>query len=206
MIIKAKHNWFLDPFFRFYVIRKMKRSFHSVQIEGEMKDKNLPILLVCNHISWWDGIWTLHLNQQLFHRKYHFMMLETMLQKNWYFKYTGGFSVDKSSKSIIETLNYTAELLSDKNNMVLMFPQGEIESMHNHNFRFEKGIEKILQRTKNDVQLIFVANIVDYHSHAKPSLYLYIADFTGSFNTAEIEKKYNVFYQKSLETQLKRKS
>lgn len=129
-----------------------------------------------------------------------------MLQKNWYFKYTGGFSVDKSSKSIIETLNYTAELLSDKNNMVLMFPQGEIESMHNHNFRFEKGIEKILQRTKNDVQVIFVANIVDYHSRAKPSLYLYIADFTGSFNTAEIEKKYNVFYQKSLETQLKRKS
>lgn len=184
----------------------MKRYFHSIQIEGGVKDKDLPILLVCNHMSWWDGIWTLHLNQQLFHRKYHFMMLENMLQKNWFLQYIGGFSINKNSKSVIETLNYTAELLADRNNMVLMFPQGEIESMHNTNFKFEKGIEKILQRTKNDVQVIFVANVVDYHSNVKPSLYAYISGYSGKFTTAEIENKYLIFYQQSLETQLKRKS
>lgn len=184
----------------------MRRSFHSFQIEGEVEDMDMSILLVCNHIGWWDGIWTLYLNQQLFHRKYHFMMQKNMLQKNWFFKYTGGFSIDQNTKSILETLDYTAELLANKNNMVLMFPQGEIESMHKQNFKFEKGVEKILQRTKNDVQVLFVANLVDYHSFVKPSLYLYISNFTGSFSTAEIEKEYNAFYQKSLETQLKRKS
>lgn len=183
----------------------MKRSFHAFHFDSDVEDKNLPILLICNHMSWWDGIWALHVNQELFRRKYHFMMLENMLQKNWFFKFTGGFSVNRNSKSIIETLNYTAELLADKNNMVLMFPQGEIVSMHNSIFKFEKGVEKILQRTKNDVQVLFLANVVDYLSNVKPNLYAYISDYTGDFKTVEIEREYNLFYQVCLETQKKKK-
>ncbi|GAB1452226.1 hypothetical protein MASR2M47_22820 [Draconibacterium sp.] len=183
----------------------MKRSFQSFIIEQKVEDKKLPILLICNHISWWDGLWTLHINQQLFHRKYHFMMLEEQLQKNWFFKYTGGFSIRKNSKSVVESLNYTAELLNDNKNMVLIFPQGEIGSMHDTNFVFEKGISKILQRTKNEIQIIFVANFVDYHSNAKPTLHAYMEDYSGSFDTAEIQKSYNDFYQNCVSNQIKMK-
>lgn len=172
----------------------MKKHFHSFRIEMEVADKNLPILLICNHMSWWDGIWTLHINQQLFHRKYHFMMLEGQLRKNWFFKYTGGFSISKKSKSIIESLNYTAELLQNSANMVLIFPQGEIESMHNNNFIFEKGLEKILAKVKNRIQIILVANFVDYHSNVKPVLHAYLNDYTGGFDTVEIQSAYNSFY------------
>lgn len=205
MIIKAKHNIFIDSFFRFYVIWKMKRAFQSFKIENKVEDKNLPILLICNHTSWWDGIWTLHLNQQLYHRKYHFMMLEEQLHKNWFFKFTGGFSISKNSKSIIETLNYTAELLADKQNMVLLFPQGEIGSMHDTKFVFEKGVEKILQRTKNAVQVIFVANLIDYHSYAKPTLHEYLYDYSGTFNFEEIQNEYNRFYKNCIVRQIKMK-
>jgi 1-acyl-sn-glycerol-3-phosphate acyltransferase len=183
----------------------MKHSFHSFKIETQVEDKNLPILLICNHMSWWDGIWTLHLNQQLYHRKYHFMMLEEQLRKNWFFKYTGGFSISKNSKSIVETLNYTAELLSNKQNMVLLFPQGEIGSMHDTNFIFEKGVEKILQRTKNPVQVIFVANVIDYHSNVKPTLHEYLSDYSGNFSVAEIQNEYNRFYKNCIANQIKMK-
>lgn len=206
MIIKAKHNIFLDPFFRFYVIRKLKKNFHSFEIKGNVEDKNLPVLLVCNHMSWWDGIWALHVNQQLFGRKYHFMMLENMLRKNWFFKYTGGFSIRKNSKSVVETFNYTAELLRNPKNMVLIFPQGEIQSMHNSDFVFEKGIEKILQRTKNEVQVIFMANFVDYFSDIKPNLWSYISDYSGEKKSEEIQKEYNRFYRNSIINQQKIKS
>ena len=205
MIIRAKHNIFIDSFFRFYVIWKMKRTFHTFIIETKVEDKNLPILLICNHTSWWDGIWTLHLNQQLYRRKYHFMMLEDQLQKNWFFKYTGGFSVSKNSKSIVETLNYTAEVLSDKKNMVLLFPQGKIESMHNSGFIFEKGVEKILQRTKNTVQVIFVANLIDYHSNIKPTLHAYLSNYSGKFQVEEIQNEYNRFYKNCISNQIKMK-
>lgn len=206
MILKAKHNFFLDSFFRFYVIWKMKKSFHAFTIEKNIEDKGLPILLICNHMSWWDGIWALQINQSIFHRKYHFMMLEEQLRKNWFFNYTGGYSIAKKSKSIIETLNYTAELLSDSKNMVLIFPQGEIESIYNLNFIFEKGIEKILKRTKNEVQVVFLANLIDYQSNVKPSLFAYMNDYTGSLEIEEIENQYNLFYKKCVANQIKIKN
>ncbi len=164
MIIKAKHHFLLDPFFRFYVIRKMKKMFHSVKITGEFNDQNKPVLLIGNHISWWDGIWALNFNQQIIQRKFHFMMLEEQLRKNWFFKYTGGFSIQKKSKSIVETLSYTAELLSHPQNLVLLFPTGKIQSMHKDQF-FEKGTEKILQKLQDSVHVIFMVNVIDYFSH-----------------------------------------
>nr|WP_319573570.1 lysophospholipid acyltransferase family protein [uncultured Draconibacterium sp.] len=204
MIIKAKHHFFLDPFFRHYVIWKMKRHFQSFSINGEILDSGLPILLICNHVSWWDGIWTLYTNQQFFKRKYHFMMLEEELRKNWFFQYTGGFSIKKESKSIIETLDYTAELLSDKNNLILMFPQGNIKSIYQNKFVFEKGIEKILQRTKNDIQIIFQANLIDYFADAKPNAFFNLHHYTGAWNGTEIENAYNTFYNKCLKQQAKK--
>ncbi len=183
----------------------MKSSFHDFIIERGVEDRNLPILLICNHMSWWDGIWTLHINQQLFLRKYHFMMLEEQLQKNWFFKYTGGFSIQKNSKSLIESLNYAAELLRNKKNMVLIFPQGEIGSMHHTGFVFEKGIGKIMKLVKNEVQIIFVANLVDYHSNSKPTLHAYLTEYSGSSDNTEIQAAYNSFYANCLASQIKMK-
>ncbi|WP_297097275.1 1-acyl-sn-glycerol-3-phosphate acyltransferase [uncultured Draconibacterium sp.] len=204
MIIKAKHNFVLDPFFRYYVLWKMKRHFQSFTINGVVQDKSLPILLICNHVSWWDGIWTLYVNQQLFKRKYHFMMLEEELRKNWFFQYTGGFSIKKQSKSVFETFNYTAELLSDERNMVLLFPQGNIKSIYQNKFVFEKGIEKILQRTKNDIQIIFQANLIDYFADAKPNAFFNLHNYSGAWNSTEIENAYNTFYKQCLEAQAKK--
>ncbi len=73
-------------------------------------------------------------------------MLEEQLRKHMYLNKAGGFSVRKGSRSIVESLGYTAELLNDKNNLVLMFPQGRIESMHKQDFVFEKGIEYVLKK------------------------------------------------------------
>ncbi|WP_319226428.1 1-acyl-sn-glycerol-3-phosphate acyltransferase [Draconibacterium orientale] len=203
MILKAKHHFLLDPFFRHYVLWKMKRHFQSFSINGGIEDNGLPILLICNHVSWWDGIWTLYVNQLLFKRKYHFMMLEEELRKNWFFQYTGGFSIKKQSKSIIETFDYTAELLSDEQNLVLLFPQGNIKSIYQSNFVFEKGIEKILQRTKNDIQIIFQANLIDYFADAKPNAFFNLHQYNGAWISDEIKKAYNHFYKQCLDAQAK---
>lgn len=204
-MLKAKHNLFLDPFFRWFVIWKMKRSFQAIRFHGELTDREKPVLLVCNHISWWDGIWALHFNQQFLHRKFYFMMLEEQLRKNWYFNYTGGFSVKKKSRSVIETIDYTAGLLQYSQNMVLLFPQGEIQSMHLQEYTFEKGIEKILQKTKAEIQIVFLANIVDYFSNVKPVLYSYFKEFAGEKNGKELQNKYNHFYEECVENQKKLK-
>lgn len=184
----------------------MKRSFHTVQFKGDFTDRGLPVFIICNHVSWWDGIWAFHFNREILRRKFHFMMLEEQLRKNWFFKYTGGFSVAKKSKSVLETIHYTSELLQHNENAVLMFPQGEIQSMHLHQFRFEKGIEKIIGNTVHPYQIVMLANMVDYFSNVKPNLTICYEEFLGKPTAKEIEKSYNDFFSKCIRIQQEIKS
>lgn len=203
MILKAKHHFILDPLLRLYVIHKMNRAFHSVVIKGDTKDKNLPVLFIGNHISWWDGIWVLHINQKLFKRKFFYMMEEEQLRKNWFLNYSGGYSITKNSRSIIESINYTAELLTDRKNLVLLFPQGVIVSMYNHEFVFQKGITKIFHQINNKVQVVFLANFIDYHSNTKPTVYSFLKNYYGEYELSQLQESYNAFYQQCLNEQKK---
>lgn len=202
MILKAKHNFFIYPFFQWYAVWLIKRKFSKANIIGSFDDKNLPVLLIANHISWWDGFWVMYLNLKILKRKFHFMMLEEQLRKFWFFNYTGGFSVNKKAKSVIETLNYTGELLSDSKNMVLIFPQGEIQSMHLQTFSFEKGINHILSGKEEKIQILFMANLVDYFSTPKPIINIYIQEYQDlQLNLESIENGYNEFYKRCVEHQ-----
>jgi len=202
MILKAKHNFLIYPFFQFYAVKIIKRNFANIQIIGNFNEKNLPILLISNHISWWDGFWAMYLNLKILKRKFHFMMLEEQLQKFWFFNFTGGFSVNKNSKSIIETLNYTSQLLENNENMVLIFPQGKIQSINNQEIKFEKGIDRILKKTNKKVQLIFMVNLVDYFSNKKPSINMYIKEFEfENFDFGEMQNSYNIFFKQSIDKQ-----
>jgi len=202
LILKAKHNVIIYPFFKWYTRMKMKGNFKPIKIINDIDEKNLPVLLVTNHNSWWDGFWVQYINIQIFKRKFHFMMLEEQLRKFWFFNYTGGFSVRKNSKSIIETLDYTRQLLTNKNNLVLMYPQGEIQSMHEPVFKFERGIEHILRKMENPVQVVFMVSLVDYFSNPNPGLFLYLKEFDGmDFKTETILLKFNKFYADCVEKQ-----
>lgn len=196
---------FIYPFFMRYAVFITKRYFKHVNIVGEISNKQTPVLLIANHISWWDGFWAAYLNETILKRKFHFMMLEEQLLKYWFFNYAGGFSVKKKSVSIMETLNYTTQLLTNRANMVLVYPQGEIQSMHTQYFQFEKGIERILHGKEDAVQVIFAYNMVDYFSQRKPSLTMYIAEYNSAFDLNSIQTFYNAFRNACVEkqTQLK---
>lgn len=204
MIIEPKHNFFIDRFFKNYSLRRINKVFEKVEVNGSFKNQNKPLFVISNHTSWWDGFWIMYLNLKYFHRKFHFMMLEEQLKKYWFFNYCGGYSVNKKSKTIIETLKYTLKLLKDKNNMVLIFPQGGIQSSYQKDITFEKGIEWIVKRAPN-IQIIQVANLVDYFSKQKPSLYIYLKEVNLNSNYT-LEELYNQFYSNSIEKQIKKDS
>lgn len=196
MILKASHHPVIYPFFQLYSYLKIRWHFREVNIIHDYREKDLPILIISNHISWWDGFWVVYLNLKLLHRKYFFfMMLEEQLRKNIFLNKAGGFSVKKGSRSIIESLSYTADLLKDKNNLVLMFPQGKIESMHKQEIIFEKGIDYVLKKTSSKPQIIFLVSLVDYFSDQKPGLYMYLREFNGTdLSTGNLQKEFNLFY------------
>lgn len=204
MILQARHHPVIDPFFTWYVNRSVKRHFHSLRFIPQYTERGLPILMIANHMSWWDGMWLRSLNARYFRRSFNFMMLEEQLRKHWYFQHIGGFSVKKGTRSVIESLDHAAELLSDPGNLVLMFPQGEIQSMHTRHFHFEKGILQILRKTDIPVQFLMTANIVDYFSHKKPSLFCYVRELENDIaDHRQLEIEYREFYHECLSDQAK---
>jgi 1-acyl-sn-glycerol-3-phosphate acyltransferase len=202
MILKASHNPFLYGFFSLYTRIMMRTSFRDISINGDVTDKGLPVLVIANHFSWWDGFWIMYANMLMFKRKFWFMMLEEQLRKHMFFNRTGGYSVKRGSRSIIETINYTIELLNDKRNLVLVFPQGKIESAYQTGFTFEKGIWKILNGVRGNAQIILAVNLIEYTSHKKPSVYIYITEY-GDY-LGDIENAYNVFYTDTLKKHIEK--
>ena len=204
MILKAKHNFFIYNFFRFYSLISIKLKFHNFKIIGNFEDKKLPLLVISNHSTWWDGFWIMYLNLKLFKRRFYFMMQEEQLKKFWFFNYSGGFSINKKSKSVIESINYSSTILSKPENMLLIFPQGALNSIHNKNIYFQKGIEKIVAKTNNQIQIVFVANFIDYFNYSKPTLFQYIKEFKfEQFNIDIFCNEYQNFYNNCVSEQSK---
>ncbi len=199
MLIKARHHKFFYPLFRYYAVWAIHRHFGRIEISGEFKDRNLPVLLIANHFSWWDGILAMYLNVNVIKRKFHFMMLEQQIRKFSYPNRVGGYSVQKGSRSILESLKYTSELLKNHKNMVLLFPQGKIESVYTTSFRFESGVGRIIANKGGQVQILFAANLINYFSDRRPGLYFYFAEYTGDkFDSSSLQEAYNLFFKDSI--------
>ncbi len=202
-MIKARHSSFFGFVFRCYLYCSFRRHFQKMEIINKVQDKGLPMLVVANHISWWDGFWALHLNDKLFKRKLHVMMLEEQLRKNLFLRRLGAFSICKNSRTMAESLGYAAGLLRNKNNMVVIYPQGEIKSVYEHSIVFNQGWKRMLEKNQWPVQVLFLVNLPDYFSGQKPTLRQYVAspEKNTNFSCQELESLYNDFYRQCLAEQ-----
>lgn len=196
-MIKAKHHWFLYPFLQWYGWARMKMHFHKIRMVGEVEKKDLPVLLIANHFSWWDGFFISSFNRKIMGKRFHIMMEEKQLSENRFLNYGGVYSVRKNSRDVIESLQYTIELLNNSGNLVALFPQGKFESKYQHPLHFEKGLDWIIKKFPSEVQFIFMANQVEYFDSQKPLLFMHFEEYNYSGKTIdEIEKDYNRFYER----------
>jgi hypothetical protein len=194
-IIKSQHRPFFIFFFRIYTIMMIRWHFRQVSVNGNFQDKGLPVLLIGNHFSWWDGFIANLLNIRIFHRKFHIMMLEEQLSARMFLNKAGAFSIKKGSRSVIESIQYTAYLLGRKENLVVLYPQGDFESIYIIPVSFENGVSAITSRLINDYQLIFYVALVDYFAHRKPSLTIYLSEVSVqlALETSVLESAYHEF-------------
>ncbi len=202
-MIHANHSGFFESLFGLWLSFAFRRNFKASRIIGEFHDQNKPLLVLSNHISWWDGFWLLRLNQGLFKRKFHVMMLEEQLEKRKFLCKLGAFSIRRNHKSMFESLDYAGNLLQDPSNLLLIFPQGEISSQYDQPQVFQNGWTRILKGKEDKVQIVMVAHLLDYFSHSKPTLYqyLYSPDSEKQMIPQKLEEVYNDFFQRCLEKQ-----
>ena len=192
-MIYPKINKILVKIIDLYTLLKIKTHFKEIKIITKSTfDKEKPILILGNHFSWWDGFWMEYINIKLLKKNFYFMMLEEELIKRPLLKYAGAYSIKKNSFDILESLKFTSELLSNKNNIVLLFPQGKIQSLHIDDVKFQKGIYRIVK--DKDIEILFINNFIEYFSDIKPTVFSFIKNYKFDEN---IEKAFNDFYKKT---------
>lgn len=200
-MIPARHHplaiWFFDLYFRL----KMKMHFRGISIEGDEPEPGKPVLLLQNHFSWWDGYWSFYLSRRFFQKKFHVMMLEKQLRKRMFINRCGAFSVQPESRDLVQSVTYAARLLNNPQNLVCLYPQGEIQSQHVHPVRFKKGASRIIQQAKIAVQVYFCVVLVDYFSRPKPIVRFYLQHYEGETSATDMETAYRIFQEQCINKQ-----
>lgn len=197
-MIRANHSKFWIKFSNYYTKILISIFFGSVKYIGQYEEKGLPILMISNHFSFYDGFIQILLNLKVFKRRFNFMMLEKELSKNMILTKIGASSISKGKRSSIASIDYAVEMLQDKENLFLFFPQGKIRSIYTREFSFEKGLlSYILENTKNDFQLVYNVNLINYGAKLRPDICVYYETHTISTNTnvEDVEREFNRFAQ-----------
>jgi len=204
-MIKAEHSRFHIWISILYTKIFLGLFFRNIRYIGEAdQNKNLPVLMIANHFSWWDGFFQILLNEKSFKKRYHFMMLEEELRKNPILRKIGASSIEKGSRSAFDSLKYLVEVIQKPENLFLFFPQGKIQSIYTEDFKFEKGaLNYVQKKATNEFQFVFNVNLIDYSAFKRPELSIYFKTHTISKDTTvdEIERDYNLFVKKCKEKQ-----
>lgn len=177
-MITAKKNMLISRAFAIYHKRLLKKHFFAVHLSGEenlkLIDNSQPVIMYANHSNWWDGFIAYYLTNRQMKKDDYLMMDIEQMKKYSFFKYIGVFSVDRNIPAeAVRSLNYAAELLSNSNKYMWIFPQGEMLPQDKRPLKFFSGITKIAEKT-GTVNLVPVCFRYEYLMEERPEVFISI--------------------------------
>lgn len=179
--------------------------FNKMRINEVEIKPNHSYLLMCNHFSFWDGFFAFYLCFKSIHKqqklkKVYIMSVKKQIEKNWWLRYLGSFSIDPGKRSVTESLEYAAEKLSEPGNILLYYPQGNLETLAIRHIEFKDGVYEIVTRINGNCQLIWSSNLIEYFESIKPSVTFNMLDCgtNNDFDFEELKEKVNQFHLESM--------
>lgn len=192
-MIKAEHKKWADLIFGFYINKILRKDFSSFILLNEFPKipDDAGLLIAPNHFSWWDGFFIYNLMKKMSSRKLHIMMLENQLERYWFFKKVGAFSINPSNpKSIYKSFLYSKEVLNNPDNFLVIYPQGEIEPFDKENYTIRKGIRNFVSGYKQKAVLLPITFKIHFDNERKPKVYL---RFGKTLNFEDIRNDFSLF-------------
>ena len=178
-MIAAHHGVLADAVFKPYVTGLLGRDFRSLRVVGTEPSvpAGLPLIVIGNHNTWWDGFFIYLLNLRVFRRRLYLMMAERQLKRFPFFSHVGAFSVNPGHpRSVRESLSYAAGLLSLKDTLLCVFPQGVMTPYGASALVFRPGLEKIVTMYGGEVALVQVAIKCAFLEERKPEVFFLLDD------------------------------
>jgi hypothetical protein len=154
-------------------------------------DNSAGLIVTPNHFSWWDGFIVDFISRKLIKRKIHVMMLEEQLNKYWFFKKVGAYSIDTANPvSMVKTLQYTVDIARSPENFVVLFPQGEIQSLNGNSISIKEGLKILLDKVNFELFVLPMAVKIEYGNKKNPDI---IVRFGRLLKGTEIKSDFGLF-------------
>ena len=184
-MIKADHKKWARFFFNPYIDRLLRKHFSHFYMVNPFPEipKEQSLIVTPNHISWWDGFFIDYITRKHLHRKMFLMMLESSLNKYWFFNKLGAFSIEpENSRSIINTVKYTKEILADSKNFLITYPQGEIEPFGKRPLTIKEGLKLFIKDEEQQIMILPVGFKIQYYNERNPSIVCRIGNLVKGNN------------------------
>ena len=123
------------------------------------------------------------------------MILEATGKKFFFLKYLGAYTVLKGSRDILVSLDYTANLLAEPGNLVLIFPQGTLYSNFTDDIKFQGGLSRVIKQAAGQFQTVFANSFIEYLQNKKPTVTVNLELHSEAFtDTNSLEAAFQTHY------------
>jgi len=139
--------------------------------------RGLPLLLVANHVSWWDGFILREVQQKVRPGgALHIVMLEEELRKRPFLRRLGGVGLTPGSPASLRALlrDLTTQRETEPTLSVLFFPQGRIWPSHRRPLGFRGGV-RLLGRALAPVTVLPTGLHMEGGNHMSPTAFVSFA-------------------------------
>ncbi len=175
-MIHPKPSRLARAIFNPYIEHLLKKSFTSFYAVNEFPNlsPNKSVLLTPNHFSWWDGFFIDAVSRRFLpNKQFNLLMLEDQLEQYFFFKYLGCFSINlQKTSSMIESIKYSRKVLSDNSNLLVVYPQGEIEPYDKPELTLKNGIASMVKGNEKGTVVLPVGFKIQYDNQQHPDLYV----------------------------------
>lgn len=162
--------------FTLYARRYIRRNFHSVQVSRkgwQPEHEGKPLVIYCNHASWWDPLSCLLLKSEFFPRSRAFAPIDAaMLERYKFFAKLGFFGIEQGSRhggngarGALKFLRTGEAILRSPGNILFITPQGRFADVRERPIRFAAGLGKLAARVKG---ALFVPLAIEYLFWSEP--------------------------------------
>ncbi len=159
---------------------RMRLGIHALRMTGLPRHVpvHMPLLLVSNHVSWWDGFLLRPLQVALRPGdELRVVMLEQELVRRPFLRLLGGVGITPGSPASLRSFlrELRARRASDPSLTVLFFPQGRIWPSHRRPLGFLEGIRAV-GRALAPATILPVGLHLEPGRHPAPTAYLSVGE------------------------------
>lgn len=106
---------------------------------------------------------------------------------------------------MLDSIQYASKVLGSPSNMVLVFPQGKLQSVHATEIILEKGLYRLLEKLPEKCQVIYNAVTIEYLEGFRPwvQFHMYDCGVARGIDREELQGQVNTFHQQVLQGQVR---